>query len=102
MFNVRRGARHSTAIHSTPTSCSGRIQSHGLCISPDVTRTRRPENRLLGVEGIGLRAEAAGSRARGLEVAAESRGQEGAEDELGTPNDGQSLSWYRTGGHAGR
>ena len=43
------------------------------------------EHRLLGVERIGLRAEAAGSGARGVEVPAESGSQEGAEDDLGTP-----------------
>jgi hypothetical protein len=53
------------------------------------------------VERIGLRAEAAGSRARGLEIAAESRGQEGAEDELGTPNNSQCLSWIERVGTRG-
>lgn len=35
---------------------------------------------------IGLRAEAAGGGARGLEVTGEGRGEEGAEDDLGTPD----------------
>ncbi len=36
------------------------------------------------MEGISLRAEAAGGGARALEVAAEGGGQEGAEDDVGT------------------
>jgi len=40
---------------------------------------------LLGVERIGLLAQVAGSRARVLEVAAKSGGQERAEDDIGTP-----------------
>ncbi len=36
------------------------------------------------MDGIGLRAEAAGSGARVLEIAAEGGDQEGAEDDVGT------------------
>lgn len=85
MSNVRREAGIPRIVHYSQPSWSGHTQSHRLCISPYVTQTRRSEHRLLGVDGVGLRAEAAGSRARGVEVAAESRGEEGAEDELGTP-----------------
>lgn len=40
---------------------------------------------LLSVEGVGLRAETAGSGVRVVEVAAESGSQERVEDNLGTP-----------------
>lgn len=40
---------------------------------------------LLGVEGVGLRAEAAGGGAIRVEVAAEGGHEEGAEDKLSTP-----------------
>lgn len=44
-----------------------------------------PSVRLLGVEGISLRAEAAGGGAIRVEVAAEGGHEEGAEDKLSTP-----------------
>jgi len=40
---------------------------------------------LLGVERVSLGAQTAGSRGVLLEVAAEGRGQEGTEDEIGAP-----------------
>jgi hypothetical protein len=50
---------------------------------------QEPEHRLLGVEGVGLRAEAAGGGAGSVEVAAQSRSQERAEDDLGTLEGGK-------------
>lgn len=54
---------------------------------------------LLSVHRIGLRAEAAGSRAAALEVPSQSRGQERAEDNLGTPT---TVSWMSMAGLLGR
>jgi hypothetical protein len=58
---------------------------------------QEPDHHLLGVEGVGLRAEAAGGGAGSVEVAAQSRSQERAEDDLGTPKAGvnPALGWDR-------
>jgi hypothetical protein len=55
------------------------------CFGIVLDEAREPESRLLGVESISLRAQAAGSGARLVEVAAQSGNQEGAEDDIGTP-----------------
>lgn len=56
-----------------------------------------PEHHLLSVEGVGLRAEAAGGGAGSVEVTSQSRSQERAEDDLGTPKATVrlALSWNR-------
>ena len=53
------------------------------------------------MEGIGLRAEAAGSGARVLEVAAEGGDQERAEDDVGTAEPLLVPPLYQTGAPEG-
>ena len=85
-----------TDFHQSTFLTGPHSELRALCFA-GWTQCQEHEHRLLGVEGVGLSAEAAGGGAGSVEVAAQSRSQERAEDDLGTPKAAVSsaLLWDR-------